>query len=100
VLSLELGDLPYLDDLSIEDWLGDAGLKTFGEKRWQAEVRRVVPDLKKSFIADYVVLGGGNAKLVEKWPPRVTLGHNRNAFAGGTRLWQNGRGGKPIWTVI
>jgi polyphosphate glucokinase len=100
VLSLELGDLPYLDDLSVEDWVGDAGLEKFGEKRWQAEVRRVVCDLKKSFIADYVVLGGGNAKLVEKWPPRIALGHNRNAFTGGVRLCQSGAGGKPIWTVI
>ena len=100
VLSLELGDLPYLDDLSVEDWLGEAGLEKFGEKRWQAEVRRVVLDLKKSFIADYVVLGGGNAKLVEKWPPRIALGHNRNAFTGGMRLWQNGAKGAPVWNII
>src|SRR5438128_10398775 len=40
VLSLELGDLPYLDDLSAEDWVGDGGRKKFGEKRWQTEVTR------------------------------------------------------------
>jgi polyphosphate glucokinase len=100
VLSLELSDLPYLDDLSVEDWLGDAGLKTFGEKRWQTEVRRVVSEFKKSFIADYVVLGGGNAKLVERLPEGIGLGHNRNAFTGGVRLWQNGPGGKPAWTIV
>jgi len=100
VLSLELGDLPYLDNLSVEDWLGDAGLETFGEKRWQTEVRRVVSELKRSFIADYVVLGGGNAKLVEKWPAGIALGHNRNAYTGGVRLWQSGAGGKPAWTII
>jgi polyphosphate glucokinase len=100
VLSLELGDLPYLDDLSVEDWLGDAGLEKFGEKRWQTEVRRVVTELKRSFIADYVVLGGGNAKLVANWPPGIALGHNRNAFTGGCRLWQNGAGGKPTWSII
>jgi ROK family len=100
VLSLELSDLPYLDDLSVEDWVGDAGLKKFGEKRWQTEVRRVVSEFKKSFIADYVVLGGGNAKLVQRLPAGVEVGHNRNAFTGGTRLWQSGPGGKPAWTVI
>jgi hypothetical protein len=100
VLSLELSDLPYLDDLSVEDWLGDAGLKKFGEKRWQTEVRRVVSEFKKSFIADYVVLGGGNAKLVQRLPAGVALGHNRNAFTGGARLWQSDRGGKPAWTII
>jgi hypothetical protein len=101
VLSLELGDLPYLDNLSVEDWLGDRGLEFFGEKRWQAEVLRVVADLKKSFIADYVVLGGGNAKLVAKWPAGIALGHNRNAFTGGCRLWQTqGRGAQPAWNII
>jgi len=100
VLSLELGDLPYLDNLSVEDWLGDAGLETFGEKRWQTEVRRVVSELKRSFIADYVVLGGGNAKLVEKWPAGIALGHNRNAYTGGVRLWQSGRDRKPAWDII
>ena len=100
VLSLELSDLPYLDDLSVEDWLGEAGLEKFGEKRWQAEVRRVVSELKKAFIADYVVLGGGNAKFVEDLPRGVALGHNRNAYTGGARLWQNGAGGKPLWSIV
>lgn len=100
VLSLELSELPYLDNLSVEDWLGDAGLKKFGEKRWQAEVRRVVSALKKSFIADYVVLGGGNAKLIKALPPGVALGHNRNAFTGGARLWQGAGDRKPTWKII
>ena len=100
VLSLELGDLPYLDDLSVEDWLGEDGLEAIGPKRWQVEVRRVVLDLQKSFIADYVVLGGGNAKLVQNWPAGIELGHNRNAYTGGARLWQNGADGKPIWNII
>jgi hypothetical protein len=100
VLSLELGDLPYLDDLSVEDWLGDAGRTQFGDKRWQAEAKRVVTELKKSFIADYVVLGGGNAKCIGRLPRGVALGHNRNAYTGGARLWQNGARNKPTWTII
>jgi len=100
VLSLELGDLPYLDDLSVEDWVGDIGLKKFGQKRWQTEVKRVVSELKRSFIADYVVLGGGNAKCVARLPSGTVLGHNRNAFTGGVRLCQSSASGKPIWTVI
>jgi hypothetical protein len=100
VLSLELGDLPYLDDLSVEDWVGDVGLKKFGEKRWQTEVKRIVTELKKSFIADYVVLGGGNAKCLKRLPGGVALGHNRNAFTGGTRLWQSGARDKPTWNII
>ena len=38
-------------------------------------------------MVDYIVLGGGNAKLVKNPPPGVRLGHNLTAFRGGLRLW-------------
>jgi predicted NBD/HSP70 family sugar kinase len=97
VLSLELGDLPYVDDDTVEAQLSDSGLERAGEKRWQNELMRIVPALKQAFIADYVVLGGGNAKLIAKLPPKVELGQNRNAFAGGCRLWLDGRN---AWKII
>ena len=101
VLSLELGDLPYVNNQSIEDLLGDSGLERVGEKRWQSEVRRILPALTKAFIADHVVLGGGNAKLINDLPPQVELGHNRNAFTGGIRLWQQEpRSRRPAWNII
>jgi polyphosphate glucokinase len=101
VLSLELGDLPYLDDESVEDQLGDAGRELLGLKEWENAVRRIVPRLKKAFIADYVMLGGGNAKYVDPLPKGVELGHNRNAFTGGCRLWQNdARSRRPAWSII
>ena len=100
VLSLELGDLAYVDG-SLEDWLGDDGMEMLGEEAWQEEALLVVPALKQSFIADYVVLGGGNAKCIEKLPKGVELGHNRNAFTGGVRLWQTEpRTGRPRWNII
>ena len=88
VLPLELGDLPYGNDHIIEDYLGKSGLKELGEKRWKGEVLRAVVLLKKSLIADYVVLGGGSAKKLDRLPEGVERGHNRNAFLGGVRLWQ------------
>jgi predicted NBD/HSP70 family sugar kinase len=100
VLSLELGDLPYIDG-SVEDWLSDEGMEALGEKAWQEEALRVVPALKQSFIADYVVLGGGNAKCIGKLPRGVELGHNRNAYTGGVRLWQSEpRSSRPRWNII
>ncbi|HET9419153.1 MAG TPA: hypothetical protein VFO30_07420, partial [Chthoniobacterales bacterium] len=61
----------------------------------------VVPCLKQALIADYVVLGGGNAKLLQKLPSGVALGHNRNAFTGGWRLCQeNPRTSEPTWNII
>ncbi|MDP9099073.1 MAG: ROK family protein [Verrucomicrobiota bacterium] len=100
VLCLELSDLAYVDG-TLEAWLSDDGMEALGEEAWEAEVLRVVPALKKSFIADYIVLGGGNAKCIEKLPRGVELGHNRNAYTGGARLWQNEpRTGRPRWNII
>ena len=88
VLPLELGDLPYGNDHIIEDYLGKSGLKELGEKRWKSEVLRAVMLLKKSLIADHVVLGGGSVKKFDQLPKGIQMGHNRNAFLGGVRLWQ------------
>ena len=101
VLSLELGDLPYRDGRVIEDDLGKAGLLKLGEKQWKDEVARAIAQLKKALIADYVVLGGGNAKKLDALPPGVEPGYNRNAFLGGVRLWQmDSRTARPKWCIL
>jgi hypothetical protein len=47
------------------------------------------------------MLGGGNSKLIEELPDGVELGHNRNAYAGGCRLWQTEPGTRrKKWCVI
>jgi hypothetical protein len=100
VLCLELGDLAYIDG-NLEDWLGDDGMEALGEEAWQAEVLEVLPAMKKAFIADYIVLGGGNAKCIEKFPANVELGHNRNAYRGGARLWETApRSRQARWNII
>ena len=101
VLSLELGDLPYQNGSIIEDYLGKSGQARLGEKTWQRDVQHALVQLKKSLIADYVVLGGGNAKDLNEIPKGIELGHNRNAFLGGVRLWQiDGRTRRPKWQVL
>jgi len=101
VLPLELGDLPYRDRATIEDYLGRSGLERLGVKDWQREVEFAVTQLKKSLIADYVVLGGGNTKKLDSLPKGVERGHNRNAFLGGARLWQiDPRTRRPKWRVL
>jgi hypothetical protein len=101
VLPLELGDLPYRNGSIIEDYLGKPGLVRLGEKTWRRDVEHALVQLKKSLIADYVVLGGGNAKKLDKLPEGVERGHNRNAFLGGTRLWQiDSRTRRPKWQIL
>jgi polyphosphate glucokinase len=101
VLPLELGDLPYGNSDIIEDYLGKSGMKQLGEKKWKREVLRAVMLLKKSLIADYVVLGGGSAKKFDQLPAGIEPGHNRNAFLGGARLWQiDPRTRRAKWRIM
>jgi polyphosphate glucokinase len=101
VLPLELGDLPYGNGDIIEDYLGKPALARLGEKTWQRDVRHALVQLKKSLIADYVVLGGGNAKKLNELPHGIERGNNRNAFLGGARLWQiDSRTRRPKWQIV
>jgi hypothetical protein len=100
LMPLELGDLPY-DGGIIEEYLGKPGLETLGKKEWMRHVLFCVGQLKLSFIADYVVLGGGNAKQFDKLPKGIEFGHNRNAFTGGCRMWDiDPRTKRPKWNLV
>ncbi len=100
VLPLELGDLPY-EDTIIDEILGKSGLERFGKRDWKRRVLHSVKQLKIAFIADYVVLGGGNRHQFDSFPAGIEPGHNRNAFLGGQRLWQtDARTRRPKWTVL
>jgi hypothetical protein len=100
LMPLELGDLPY-EGTIIEAYLGKPGLERLGKKEWMRHVLFCLKQLKLSFIADYIVLGGGNAKQFEKLPAGVEAGHNRNAYTGGVRMWETDpRTRKPKWHVI
>ena len=101
LMPLELGDLPYRDHRKIEDWLGKDGLEQLGEKAWRKEVIYCVEQLKLSFVADTVVLGGGNVKKMKALPRGVKRGDNRNAFLGGCRLWESDpKTGQPRWRIL
>jgi len=84
---MELGHLPYKHG-TYEDYVGQRGLVKLGKKRWREEVAAVVAEFTTALEPEYIVLGGGNAKLLKELPPRARLGANENAFVGGFRLWE------------
>lgn len=88
VLPLELSELRYSRTQTVEAVLSKAALKKGGLARWERAVHATVANLRKAFLADYVVLGGGNVKRLSKLPVGAVRGANRNAFRGGLRLWQ------------
>jgi polyphosphate glucokinase len=88
VIALELGCLPYDEQQTLGDLLGDSGLKRLGKRAWRKIVIQTAAAMMKSFLVDSLVLGGGNTReLKVELPPGVRLGHNLTAFRGGFRLW-------------
>jgi hypothetical protein len=63
-------------------------MKELGKRRWKKHVMEVVGLFHEAFNADYVVLGGGNVRLLEELPPDTRRGSNTHAFRGGFRLWK------------
>jgi polyphosphate glucokinase len=88
VVPLEMAHLPYRKDRTYEEYLGEAGLKHLGEKKWKKHVEIVVNLFLAALNAEYVVLGGGNVRFFDELPPHTRRGSNLNAFRGGYRLWQ------------
>jgi polyphosphate glucokinase len=84
---MELGHLPY-KKATYEDYVGERGLERFGKKRWRKEIVEVVAAFAAALEPDYIVLGGGNTKLLKELPRGARVGDNENAFVGGFRLWQ------------
>jgi polyphosphate glucokinase len=84
---MEVAHLPFKKGRTFEDYLGIRGLKRLGKKKWRRYVALIAEQLKNAIEADYVVLGGGNAKLLKTLPPGCRLGDNATAFTGGFRLW-------------
>jgi len=85
---MELAHLFYKKGKTYEDYLGLRGIERLGKNKWRKHVAKVVKKLKSALEADYVVLGGGNSKKLERIPSGARLGSNGNAFRGGFRLWE------------
>jgi polyphosphate glucokinase len=86
---MELGHLPYRKGRTYEEYVGKAGLKRLGKKKWRRTVVDVLKRLKTALEVNDVVVGGGNAKLLGSLPPGIRVGRNAYAFVGGYRLWNN-----------
>jgi polyphosphate glucokinase len=88
---MELGHLPYKKGRTYEEYVGAAGLKRLGRKKWRRHVLNVIAMLSTALETRDVVIGGGNAKRLGTLPRGVRVGSNAHAFIGGYRLWKTGR---------
>jgi polyphosphate glucokinase len=86
VAPMEIGHLPYKKG-TYEDYVGRAGLKCHGKKKWRRHVADVVERLLAALQPDDTVIGGGNVAKLQTPPPHCRKGDNANAFRGGFALW-------------
>jgi polyphosphate glucokinase len=88
IIPLALGHLMFTRSATFEQRLSRKGLDRDGVKRWRQAVGVAANVLKAAFLADYVVLGGGNAKKLKKLPDTCRRGANEMAYVGGVRMWE------------
>ena len=104
IVPLELGCLPFNDRESLFERLGRAGLGRVGLEEWRRSVATITASLRESFVADYVMLGGGNAEQIDALPPNARRGGNDDAATGGIRLWEHWvkshDAGPATWTIV
>ena len=86
IVGMEVQHMPFRKG-TFEDYVGERGLERLGVKRWRRALVAVIDVYVAAFSPDYVVLGGGNARVLDELPPNCRLGHNEDAFLGGFRLW-------------
>lgn len=87
IVPLALGHLKFCEE-TFNHYLSRKGLELHGSKRWRSAVAEAAVSLKEAFIADYVVLGGGNSKKLEELPEGCRRGSNTNAYFGGLKMWE------------
>jgi hypothetical protein len=88
IVPLALGHLRFYKGESFEHYLSRKGLERYGEKAFRHAVSEAATTLKAAFLADYVVLGGGNAKKIDELPEGCRRGANEMAYTGGVRMWE------------
>lgn len=93
IVPLEIAHLPYKNS-TFEKYVGRKALEKQGKKKWRKEVKKIIEIFRSALEPEEIVIGGGNAKLIESAPEGCRLAENSNAFIGGFRLWEHPMG-KP-----
>jgi len=87
---LELSQHPIRNDMTYDEYIGNAALEKEGKEHWNKRVQRVLKVLAVLTNFDVLYLGGGNAEKVEKLPEKVVRGDNSAGLTGGVKLWGPG----------
>lgn len=88
VLALDAGRLE-IGEQPLSRLLSDDNLSQMSGRNRRKLIKTVIPQLRATLMADYVVLGGGGASELDQLPDSCRKGHNRAVVEGGRRLWED-----------
>ena len=91
VIGLELCELRWAREVTLEERLRKAACKERGRSRWERSLHEAVELLRRAFLPDDIVIGGGGAKQVKRLPDGCRRGSNLDAMEGGEILWRDPR---------
>ena len=85
---LEVGQHIARKHMTYDEYVGAAALNQVGRKRWRARVRRALAQVEVLAAPDTLLIGGGNARLID-WdlPAHARVIDNEAGVTGGARLW-------------
>ncbi len=86
---LEVGQHPVAKGLTYDHYLGNAAFRDVGRKKWNKRLRKAIDILDTLVMYDTLLIGGGNAQVIDfDLPPNVKIVPNAAGITGGVRLWE------------
>lgn len=85
---LEMSQHPIRKDMTYDQYLGNAALHAVGRPKWNKRLARALAIIDTLTTYDILLIGGGNAKVIDiDLPPNVRIVSNTAGITGGVRLW-------------
>jgi polyphosphate glucokinase len=86
---LEIGHIPFRNDETFEEQLGNRALEEVGKRRWNRRLQRAIRYWRILTFFDMLYLGGGNAEHVSfELDPDIEIVPNALGMKGGIWLWK------------
>ena len=87
VIALELCELRWSKNATIESQVTKAEKKRVGRAQWEVNFHIIAEMLRKSLLPDTIVIGGGEAKQLKTVPKKSRRVDNNMALEGGEAVW-------------